>query len=574
MILDEAKMEELASPKVEFQSLLDLLVLCGKHKDIVKARKLHSHILENKLFLKNPCIHNAILGMYTKCGEIEEAQEVFEKLPIRNIVSWNTLISGYTLCSRNHEALDCFKRMIRDDGFTPNAVTFLCVLKACGSTGLLEAGQQIHQMVTAQRGLLRKNVKLGNALVDMYAKCGMIHKAQEVFHDLPVHDVISWNSLISGYAEHGLRDEALDCLMHMQHEGISPNGTTLVCLLKACHGSESLAMGEKIHSEAVKTGLLGKSVVLGNAIIDMYVKCNMLEKGKGVFEDELLERDTASWNTMINGYSRHGLDHEAVGLFLRMQEERLSPPNAITFVCVLKACGSIGALEMGEEIHSEVSKGGVIKRNIILGNALVDMYAKCGMLGHAQQVFDELPVRDTASWNALIAGYAQFGLSKMVFCLFMEMNVQNVVPDLITFLVLLNTCSHSGLVEEGQVMFDGMHDVYQLPPTVEHYACMVDLFSRAGYFEKAVLEIEKVSAFERLPLWWSLLGACSKWLNVEVGKWAFEQAVEVDQKCADTYICMRNIYAAAGMLNEAEKIEAERVKNKLWNPEVQQECLY
>jgi pentatricopeptide repeat protein len=293
-------------------------------------------------------------------------------------------------------------------------------------------------------------------------------------------------------------------------------------------------MGEKIHFEALRMELLGKSIILGNAIMDMYVKCSMLEKGREVFEHELTEKDTASWNTMINGYSQHGLDCEALGLFPRMQEENLSlAPNAVTSVSVLKACGSSGALEMGEGIHAEVrKKGRVLGTNAILGNAIA---AKCGMLGDAWRVFDKLPIRNVASWNTLITGYAQHGYPKMAFHLFVEMNAHNVDPDLITFLILLNVCSHSGLVDDGRVVLDAMHHIYRLPPTREHYACMVGLFSRSGCFEKALLETEKVLDFERLPLWWSLLGASSEWRNVEVGKWAFERSLEVDRKCADTY---------------------------------------
>ena len=218
-----------------------------------------------------------------------------------------------------------------------------------------------------------------------------------------------------------------------------------------------------------------------------------------------------------------------------------------------------------DAIYAEVRKEGLLQRDLMLGNTLVDMYAKFGLVEKAQETFDKLPIRDLVSWNALIAGYGQMGQMKRVVNLLGKMmEEEGITPDIITFLTLLNAHSHEGLVEEGQRVFDDMGTMHwNLTPTLEHYTCMVDLFSCVGHFGKAIGLIEKVSiSSHRLPLWWALLGACCKWVNVEVGRWAFEQSLKLNGNYASIYVCMRNIYAAAGMHEEANDVECWRIRNE------------
>ena len=155
-----------------------------------------------------------------------------------------------------------------------------------------------------------------------------------------------------------------------------------------------------------------------------------------------------------------------------------------------------------------------------------------------------------------MAGYAQLGQAQNVFYLFKEMvSDDNIAPDIVTFLVLLMACSHAGLVDEGQILFSGMHTFYCLSPALEHYTCMVDTFSRAGHFDKALTIIEEVPSSDRLSLWSALLGACCRTINVELARWAFEQSLQLDEMCGAAYICMENIYARACMERETPNIE-------------------
>ncbi|KAI5080335.1 hypothetical protein GOP47_0005814 [Adiantum capillus-veneris] len=569
-----------------------ILKACGITQDIDMGKKLHEEIARQGLLEKHVMLGNALVHMYAKCGFVTNAQKALDKLPVRNVVSWSALIAGYAQQGCGQEALECFERM-RSEGLSPDAITYSCILKACGITQAANLGIKMHDEIASQ-GLLEKHVILGNALVHMYVKCGVLVKAQKVLDELRVRNVISWNTLIAGYAQHGHGKEALGCFHRMRSEGLSPNITTYACTLKACGIMQEVGMGKRIHDEIGSQGMLLKHVMLGNALIDMYAKCGVLTKGQEVF-DELPIRDVVSWNVLITGYIQQGQGQEALGCFQEMQSEGVSP-NAITYACTLKACGILQDVDMGKKIHDEIVSQGLLTKEITLGSALVDMYAKCAVLTKAQNVLDELHVRDVVSWNAMIAGYAQQGRGHEALGCFRRMRSEGLSPDVaswtaliggyaqqglagealecfqwmqregtspsaVTFVSVLNACSHSRLVEEGQMYFNSMREKHGIMPDKEHYTCMVDLFGRARLFDKAMTVIKRMPSSDYPPVWLALLGACCEWGNVELGRLAFEHAVHLDGCNAAAYVLMSNLYASAGMQEDAQNIELMRAKN-------------
>jgi pentatricopeptide repeat protein len=186
------------------------------------------------------------------------------------------------------------------------------------------------------------------------------------------------------------------------------------------------------------------------------------------------------------------------------------------------------------------------------------------MLEKARDVFEQLPVHTVVSWSSLIAGYGQLGQAKMALEAYSRMKSEDIAPNSVTFVILLNSCSHAGLIREGENIFDEMCIFYRLSPTLEHYTCMIDLFGRAGHFEKlqALLLNAIPCPGHYLPFFKNILGSCRKWRNVKLGRWAFEKSMQLDARCGAAYVCMRNIYATAGMQAEADRIEALRAKNK------------
>ena len=205
------------------------------------------------------------------------------------------------------------------------------------------------------------------------------------------------------------------------------------------------------------------------------------------------------------------------------------------------------------------------EKDHLLGNTLIDMYSKCGMVQKAHELLDGLLFRDVIVWTSLITGHAQQGQGENALACFECLQNEGILPNEVSFLCILNACCHSGLLIETQILFENMIKKYNITPNLEHYTCMVDLFSRAGHFYKAIALVEEMRVSDRLPLLLALLSACHKWANVELGKWAFEQSVQLDANCSAAYIGMANIYAAAGMQREADGIEALMVYGGLSN---------
>ena len=540
-------------------NLLDLIKLCGIRKNLSKVKEIHAKALDSGLIVNDAYIATALIRTYAKCGALEEALEVFERIPARNVVSWTALISGYVEHGLGHQALECFAKM-RDEGVHPSAITYACLLKACGIVRFLDVGECLDIEIRKQ-GLLKKDVVLGTALVDMYSKCGALEKAQEVFDELLIRNVVTWNALITGYVRHGLGDEALRCFRRMRDEKVcSPNAMSYASILKACGMVNSLDIGQCIDADIRKEGLLEKDVVLGTALVDMYSKCGALEKAQEVL-DQLPVRNVVTWSALIAGYVQNGIGDKALKCFRRMQDSGVRP-DAVMYACVLKACGIVGSLEIGEDICTEVRRQGLLEKDVVLGTALVDMYSKCGDLEKAREVFECLPIRNVVSWSALIAGHAQSGQANAVLFLYKRMKAEGVIPNSVTFVVLLTACTHAGLVKEGEKLFHEMWATNHLHPMLEHYTCMIDLFCRAARMDKVNALLEKVSHSCHLPLFLTILGACIEWKNVKLGRWAFEQSIALDKNCASAYVFMQNLYAAVDVQMEVDEIEAPRVKDK------------
>ena len=523
-----------------------LLKACGSIQAVDKGTEIHGHIDRIGLLESNLYVGNALVNMYSKWGMFEKAGNVFEMLPVRDSITWNALISGYVQLDHNEKALNCFEHM-QSEGIAPNAVTFCCVLKACGNVQTLDKGREIHDAI-ARNGFLGTNLFVSNALVNMYTKRGMLEKAREVFDKLPCHDVVSWNALMTGYTDHEYDEEALMCFEKMQLEYISPDIITFSCILKTCGSMKIIDKGREIHDHLVTIGYLEKHQELGSTLIDMYIKCEVLGSAQEVF-DTLIIRDVVTWTTLISGYVQHDHGKEALDLFNRMKVESISPDN-ITFSCILKTCGSMGATDKGLQIHAGNVKMGLLGSDLSFINALLEMYAKCGFIMNVEKVFDSVSIHDVVSWTSLISGYAQVGKLEEVLHIFDRMRTQHNMPDPITFVSVLNACNHGGLVDEGQMYFEAMIKDYGITPTLEHHTCLVDLFGRSGQLEKAIIAMEETLFYPNSVMWHAMLGACRKWGNVKLGRYVFDQILKFDETEIGAYISMHNIYADAGMLDE------------------------
>lgn len=265
---------------------------------------------------------------------------------------------------------------------------------------------------------------------------------------------------------------------------VKPNCFTLVSVVSACSGLEAHRLGRAIHAYSVRN-LEESNVFLQNALLDLYVRCGSLFSAQLLFE-KMPDRDIVSWTTMVGGYAQRGHCEKAFEVFQTLVRGGEAEPNEVTLVSILTACSSIGALSLGRWIHAYINtRENDILMNTSVGNALMNMYVKCGNVSATVSVFDMMKCSDLISWSTVISGLAMNGLGKQVLEVFALMLVTGVVPDDITFVGLLSACSHSGLVDQGEMLFKGMLRFCGTAPRIQHYACMVDMYGRAGLLEEA-----------------------------------------------------------------------------------------
>ncbi|KAJ7539790.1 hypothetical protein O6H91_11G109000 [Diphasiastrum complanatum] len=534
-LYEQMKQEDVQPTNVTYVVLLNA---CASIADLEQGKQLHSQVIKSG-FESDVSVGNTLVDMYAKCGSIEHAREVFNNIHEPNVVSWNVMIAGYAQQGLGKEAIALYKQMQQED-VQPNNVTYVGVLNACASIAALEEGKQLHFLIVKSE--FAADVIVGNTLVDMYAKCGSIELAREVFNNMQERNVVSWNAMIAGYAQQGLGEEAFALYNQMKQEDVQPTNVTYVILLNACASIAALDQGKKLHFDIIKSGF-ESDVSVGNTLVDMYAKCGSIEHACQVFNN-MHERNVVSWNAMIAGYAQQELGKEAIALYEQMKQEDVHP-DIVTYVVLLKACASIAALEEGKQLHSHIINRG-FESDVIVGNALVDMYAKCGSIQHARQVFNNMHERNVVSWNAIIMGYAQQGLGKEALTLLDQMQREGTKPNEVTYVCVLSACSHSGLINDGRHLFDSMYKDYGVRPTMDHYACMVDLLCRAGCLANAEDFINNMPIQPDAVIWMTLLGAARNHGDVEIGRRAFDCVVKLEPGNAAAYVLLANIYAAGG----------------------------
>ncbi|CAM6059694.1 unnamed protein product [Sphagnum tenellum] len=501
-------------------TLLLMYVKCGT---LVEARKVFDQLIRSDTILDN-----ALIDMYAKCGSIKHACQVFDNMAERNVVSWNVMIAG--LAQHNMYA-------------------------KCGS---VESARQVFDQMP-NRNVVSWNAMI--ALVRMYSKCGSIEDAWQVFNRMRTRNVISWTAMIEGYVEHGLCEEALGVFHQMQQEPVKPDRILFTCIVSACTSPVALEQGKQVHAYITSCGF-ESDVHVGPALITMYAQCGSIKEARQVF-DKLSNRNVVAWTAMISAYAEHDLHDEAFQVFHQMQQE-LVEPNRVTYISILNACTSPASLKQGMQVHAQITDAG-FGSDVILRNALITMYIKCGSISAARQVFDDMQSRDVVSWNAIIGGYAQHGYGEDAFNLYRQMKGEGVKPNKITFVSILNAyritfvnvlsaCNHAGLVDEGHQHFSSMDQDYKVMPTLDHYCCMVDLLGRTGCLQEAEDFIQRMPFEPDASIWSPLLGACHRYGKVEVVEHVADWTLKLDSQDAAVYVLLSNMYAAAGMWENVEKV--------------------
>ncbi|KAH7845616.1 hypothetical protein Vadar_004078 [Vaccinium darrowii] len=445
---------------------------------------------------------------------------------------------------------------------------FSSLLQKCVGTVRLK---KIHAQIV--KFSLSQSSFLMTKMVDICSKNGEIEYATLLFKQMVEPNSYLYNAMIRAYTHSHLYMSTINVYKLMLRDHIFPDKFTYPFVIKSCGSLLCLDLGRQVHGHACKFGLKSNTLI-ENSLLDMYIRCDNLSDAHEMFE-EMSERDVISWNSlltghiklgqlrraramfeevpektivswtaMISGYKRYGFYVEALDVFRQMQMEGVEP-DWVSLIAVLPACAHLGALELGKWIHFYAEKNRFLHITCLC-NSLIEMYAKCGSINQARQLFDEMPERDVISWSTMIGGLANHGKAHEAIKLFQEMQRFKVEPNEITFVGLLSACAHAGFADEGLKYFGSMRKDHNIEPGIEHYGCLVDLLGRTGDLDRALETIKNMPMKPDSAIWGSLLSSCRTHGNLDIAVIAMEHLIELEPDDAGNYVLLSNIYAKLG----------------------------
>ncbi|KAK1416139.1 hypothetical protein QVD17_31927 [Tagetes erecta] len=472
--------------------------------------------------------------LVSACSEFKNmayARQLFDQIPDPNFAPWNAIIKGYIGNEMYMDVMILFGRMV-NSFVKPNYFTIPMVLKSCVKLSALRDGEKVHCFVL-KVGFM-SNPFVGTTLIDMYSVNGMVSYAYKVFSEIKLRNVVTWTSMICAYISCG------DINCARQLFDLTPERDIVMWNIMVTGYIQCGDMGE---ARKLFDVMPNQDLMSWNTLLNGYANNGDMEGCKKLF-DEMPEKNFFSWNGLINGYAHNNQFIEVIDTFKMMLNESNVQPNDATFVSVLSACSKLGALELGKWVHLYAVNNGY-KDNKYVGNSLIDMYAKCGVITSAVDVFMGMSKKDLISWNTVINGLAMHGHGPDALRIFDEMKNSKQKPDGVTFIGVICACSHMGLVKDGFKYFNSMVDEYSIIPKIEHYGCMVDLLSRAGLIEEAVEFVNKMPIKPDNVIWTNLLGASRTYKNIKVAELCLQHLIELEPDNPSNYVMLSNIYGDA-----------------------------
>ncbi|XP_042015295.1 pentatricopeptide repeat-containing protein At2g37310 [Salvia splendens] len=561
-----------------------------------QAEQLHARLILTSTTADN-FLASKLIAFYSKTRQISRARHVFDQIPQKNTFAYNALLIACTVHNHHAHTLDLFASLLSRQGphdrldladVRPDSFTLSCVLKSMSEVALdgpLPA-RMVHCYVV--KCGFDWDVFVGNGLVTYYSRCGDVASARSLFNEMPERDLVSWNSMISGYSQGGFFEECKGLYKRMlDSEAVRPDAVTAVSVLQACAQSSDLITGMAVHQYLIENEV-EMDLSLCNSIIGVYAKCGSLDYARQLFE-EMSEKDEITYGTIISSYMVHGFVEEAMNIFRGMwnpglnawnavisgsvqnnQHDRVLDlvremqgsgfkPNAVTLSSILPAIPFVSHLKGGKEVHAYAIKNNY-HTNIYVFTAMVDVYAKLGFLRGAQKIFDLAQDRSVIVWTAIISSYAAHGDASSALSLFEEMLNSKINPDAITFTAILAACAHAGLVDEAREIFGSLLPKYGIQPLPNHYACVVACLSRVGKLSEAVDFVKKMPSEPTAQVWGALLSGASEAGEVELAEFVCEHLFELEPENPTNYIVMANLYSKAGRWEEAESVRERLAK--------------
>ncbi|OMO76147.1 hypothetical protein CCACVL1_15849 [Corchorus capsularis] len=469
--------------ELESNTYCSVLQLCADLKSLKDGKKVHSVINSNDVVV-DEALGSKLVFFYVTCGDLKDGRRIFDNMAEKKVFLWNLMANEYAKVGDYKESMSLFKKMV-ETGIELNSYAFSCVLKCLAALGDLTEGECVHGYLL-KLGFARYN-SVVNSLIAFYFKGKRVENASKLFDELSDRDVISWNSMISGYVANGLAEKGMEVFKEMLCLGIDVDLATVVSVLVGCANLGTLSFGKVVHGLSIKASFEGK-LRFDNTLLDMYSKCGDMDGAFRVFE-KMGERSVVSWTSMIAGYTRSGQSDGAIRWLRQMEREGVKL-DAVAITSILHACARNGSLENGKDVHDYIKANGM-DSNLFVCNALMDMYAKCGSMEDANSVFSQMTVKDVISWNTMIGGYSKNCLPNEALELFAAM-IEEPKPDSRTMACILPACASLAALERGKeihghILRNGYSD--------QHVAnALVDLYVKCGVLSLACLLFDMISS--------------------------------------------------------------------------------
>ncbi|KAJ8899893.1 hypothetical protein K2173_019596 [Erythroxylum novogranatense] len=581
-LLHRALRDFVISPSALDYALYGRLFQCfGELRLPLQGKQLHARLV---VYSETPSnfLASKVINFYARTNGISEARRVFDDIHQKNTFAYNAMLLAYALNSCPRDALIMFSSLACSAAdVRPDRYSVTCLLKSL-SDSLIGDGslvKEVHGFVL--RNELDADVFVGNALVSYYSKYDKVDLARKVFDRMSERDVVTWNSMISGYSQGGFYEECKGLYREMvDSSGFMPDVVAVICVLQACGQSKDLTFGMEVHKYVIENQIK-IDVSFCNALIGFYAKCGSLEYARELL-DKMPEKDDVTYSAIISGYMVHGFVQKGLELFKEMESPRLNVwnavisglvqnnshesaldlgrqmqtfglrPNTVTLSSILCALSKFSNLKVGKETHCYAVKNSY-DRNIYVATAIIDAYGKSGFLSGAQRIFDRSKGRSLIIWTAIVSAYAAHGDAKSALSLFDKMLISGIQPDPVIFTAVLTACAYCGMVDKAWEIFDSIKN-YGIQPTMEHYACMVGVLSKAERLSDATEFVRKMPIEPSAKVWGALLNGASVASNVELGEFVCEHLFQIEPENTGNYIIMANLYSEAGRWKQADEV--------------------
>lgn len=569
--------EMIESPVIpNYATIANILPMCaalGNNVGHMLGKEIHCYVLRHSELEYETVVINALLSFYLRIGRVREAQSLFGRMKFRDLVSWNSFIAGCASNGQWLKALETFRELVDTKMNRMDPVTVISIIPVCAQLHNLQLGKEIHGYVL-RHPVLHEDTSIGNALINFYAKCCCTEAAFSLFLHTPHKDLISWNTMLDAFGVNLLETQFTDLLRWMLLDGINPDSITVLTILQFCANLNRINHVKETHGFSLRSGiLLGDcKPTLGNAFLDAYAKCGNVEYASRMFENlsekrnvvtcnsmisgylthgshceaniifqKMSERDLTTWNLMVRGYAQNECPSEALNLFRELQYHGIRP-DAVTVMSILPVCAQMASVDLLRQCHGYIVRA--CFEDAHLKAALLDVYSKCGSIKSAYKLYKSTPQKDLVVFTAMVGGFAMHGMAKEAIRVFDYMLECGTKPDHVVVTAILSACRHAGLINEGLMIFNSIDQVHQMKPSMEQYACLVDLLGRGGRIREAYSFLNQMPITANASIWGALLGACKTYQDVDMGHVVADHLLNVETNDIGNFVVLSNLYAA------------------------------